>query len=345
MARQSKCGKCGAELAFFPEGNSLRCKSCGSEVTINVSDKYPRHEFDIKVMSRLEPSKLNRSVLSKCPNCGGAYTSNILTLSSKCDYCGTNMVTDDKASHPDGCLPFSYGKASALKMFEDYVKTKKYVPDEFMKKPKLDSIDSLYLPVYTFNAELSSGYDGELSETHTDSDGDSHTSYFKISGTEMSKVNNLIVECSEHINQYQLGKIEPFDMSALKKFSPAFVYGYSVEYYNKSIEEASSMAKHLIEDRVRKQILSRYNYDDVEHLNIDYKYITADYSYILVPTYRIRYKYKEKEYSSLMNGQTGKIYGNFPTSAWKVFRTVLITLGTILGIGAIIFILVALISL
>jgi hypothetical protein len=41
------------------------------------------------------------------------------------------------------------------------------------------------------------------------------------------------------------------------------------------------------------------------------------------------YLYKQKEYSFLINGQTGKIYGNKPVSAIKVVITILFVLALI----------------
>ena len=38
------------------------------------------------------------------------------------------------------------------------------------------------------------------------------------------------------------------------------------------------------------------------------------FNYALLPVWMLHYRYKEKDYTFTMNGQTGKIIGNLPTS-------------------------------
>ena len=48
----------------------------------------------------------------------------------------------------------------------------------------------------------------------------------------------------------------------------------------------------------------------------------------MLPMYRINFNYKNKKYSNIINGQTGKVGGNIPKSKFKI---ALIVIGIILG--------------
>ena len=55
---------------------------------------------------------------------------------------------------------------------------------------------------------------------------------------------------------------------------------------------------------------------DSLHFSTLYSKIT--YKYLLVPVWLSSFKYKEKLYQFVVNGQTGKVAGKAPTSVWKV---------------------------
>jgi len=67
--------------------------------------------------------------------------------------------------------------------------------------------------------------------------------------------------------------------------------------------------------------------------------MTADFAdetwrYILVPVYVAAYRYQEKTYQVLVNGQTGAVAGQKPVAWWKIWLVVaaLLVPGLALGI-------------
>lgn len=54
---------------------------------------------------------------------------------------------------------------------------------------------------------------------------------------------------------------------------------------------------------------------------------------MLVPVYKLHFKFKKKTYCPLVNGQTGKVGGKLPSNVGKIVWTVILSL---LGIGVII---------
>ena len=58
-------------------------------------------------------------------------------------------------------------------------------------------------------------------------------------------------------------------------------------------------------------------------LDVSTSYSNQTYKHILLPLWLCTYAYKNKTYHFLVNGQTGKIHGKKPVSAWKVVLAVL----------------------
>jgi len=115
-----------------------------------------------------------------------------------------------------------------------------------------------------------------------------------------------------------LDQIRPFDLNRLMKFQNEFLMGYSVEYYDKKLQDAKSLVAETVKVDVRKQILKEYSYDGVDYLNINTKYVDSNYARVMLPTYSVTYNYGGKDYTTFLNGQTGKVGGNLPRSKVKI---------------------------
>ena len=61
-------------------------------------------------------------------------------------------------------------------------------------------------------------------------------------------------------------------------------------------------------------------------------YSNITYKYLLVPTWISSFRYKGKIYQFAVNGQTGKVGGKAPVSAWRVFLAVLMGIGILVGL-------------
>ena len=85
-------------------------------------------------------------------------------------------------------------------------------------------------------------------------------------------------------------------------------------------------------ENIKREILSRYHYDRVVSFDMSTAYTNQKYMYYLVPVYKCDYKFKEKTYTTFMNGQTGKVGGGVPRSGVKIFFFVLMWVLIIAGI-------------
>lgn len=331
MGLGNRCEKCGGSMEFNPSTSGLICRKCGSTTTFESSNNYSSHVFNMDVEAseqKFEPEVLS----SHCSNCGAIYGADTSNIADKCEYCGAHLVRDfslANESKPDACIPFAFDKNTAKQKFKDGLASKKFLPSKFKKDVPDGGIESEYIPAYLFNIETENQYSGRIYRTYSNSDGSRDKSYRNIAGIEKVVSNNILIECSSKINQLTLDKIRPFDLNNLKAFTNEFLLGYSVEYYDKQLENIKSMVKETVKYNVRKQILRKYSYDGVDYLNINTKYNSCAYSRVLLPTYRFSYKYGGKDYNTYINGQTGKVGGNLPRSKFKITAFVLGIIGVV----------------
>lgn len=327
-----KCKKCGGGLAFCPSSQSLKCEKCNTEYEIKKNTVYDKHDFEMEKETKEEPLDLSK-MKSHCSSCGAVFSGETFAISDVCSYCGAHLVIDfNDGAAPDCVIPFAFDRHTAKSKFRTGLRSKWFVPSKFKKTPPENTIESIYIPAYLCDVSTSNYYTGKLYDIHRKSDGNTYKTYTNISGTQNVVESNLIVECSSELAQATLNAIKPYNIAGAYKFQPDFILGYSVEYFNRNLQKCKDNLKAMAVANVRRRILDNYSYDGVDYLKIDTSYYDCCYSKIILPTYRVNYKYKGKDYSTFMNGQTGKVGGNIPRSAFKI---TLFVLGAILGLGAI----------
>lgn len=325
-ADYKKCDGCGGNLIFSPNSQKLVCEKCGKEIDFpkkGISEKHPIEELS-KTQDNLAEWQSQNKVL-KCAMCGASIVLNSLEYASNCPYCGSSMLSlsdELPGIPPDAIIPFAFDEKTASEKFKKVARKKAFAPNAFKKKLPTSKIRGVYIPSFTFDANTYSKYNGVLEEDHVtvNSKGERQVRVesFRINGQKNLAHKDVMVETSSKINQSQLSQLLPFDHRYTYAFDKNFIRGYVVEHYNEETKECYKEAKAVMDSNIRRAILKQYNYDRVRYLNVDTVYKDEKFLYKVCPIYSFEYTYKNKEYMTLMNGQTGKVGKGMPISKVKM---------------------------
>lgn len=337
---QASCPSCGATMRYSPEKSKLFCENCQTTKDINFKPITAKHAWENREKDTSKTKEWAEETKNlKCPNCGANVILNKLEYSKACPYCGSSLVGDISelpSIAPDGVLPFAFGKEEATERYVKGMRKKWFLPNKFKKAPPVDDIYGVYIPSFSYDAITRSKYDGTLATDHhhTDSKGRSYTttSYQHIHGIHNSAYKDILVETSSKLNQAQFMSLEPYDMSKAVEFNQSFIMGYTVEHYENTLEECKKVAERIMEDRIKNEILLSYTYDRVDSFAMETDYTNQKYMYYLLPTYKCDYEYKNKKYTTFMNGQTGKVGSGHPKSPIKITLFVLMWVVLFIGI-------------
>lgn len=334
-ATHQKCSGCGGNLLFSPSSQSLKCPNCQSIYEIVAEHCCPKHELEEKSQNQSVWEDENK--VAKCQNCGASVVLNKLEYATKCPYCSSPLIVETKlvpGLKPDAIIPFQFDKSEAAKKFVQGVKKKLFIPNKFKKEPPESEIQGIYIPTFLFDADSKSTYSGVLLENQTTKINDKYvttTRSFVIRGKNQMTHKNIAIEASAHINQTQLDSIKPFDYSEFYEFNEDFLRGYFVEMNDTNIDDCHSSARDVMREAIRRDILSGYSYDGVRNLDVSTEFLEEKFSYGILPTYRFNYSYKNKQYTTFMNGQTGQIGGGIPRSGAKIASLVVSIILIIVG--------------
>ena len=110
--------------------------------------------------------------------------------------------------------------------------------------------------------------------------------------------------------------------------------GYCAEVYTIDLKDAHNDAMNKMSNDIHymaeRDVLRRY--DRVCSVRLHTSYSDETYKHIFIPVYSTAYTYKDRHYNVLINGETGKIKGEYPKSPIKIAAIIIVILGIIFGI-------------
>lgn len=337
-----KCENCGADMLFNPLTGGLSCPYCDSQKEITGILTHKRNFFSEREASVVDTTQ----DVYKCSNCGGEVVFDACVTATKCPFCSaTNIVRlkDYDGLKPDGILPFLYTKEMAYEAGKAWIKKKFFALSSFKKSFAADNFNGVYVPSYLFSSDTCTTYTCRLGTYYyvTVGSGKNRRTVRKIrwrtySG-ELSKFfPDVMVEATRQLNQNELSKISPYDVGNVIGYQKEYVAGFSAEQCDATLDSGFEVAKSIMDNHIKGEILSRYSYDVVGEYSASTTYPVVAFNYALVPVWIYGCKHKDKVYRYIVNGRNGNSYGKYPLSPSRISITVLGVLGIIAGIACII---------
>ena len=328
-----KCPGCGDNLQFDPVSGALKCPSCG---TIKQIAATPGMEFELRYMKKASGGWSRETHVYHCSNCNAEQALDKREIARVCPFCGSPSVVEREefaVLRPDMLLPFSVGKQKAAETASHWAKKRLFAPDDFKKSFRAETLNGVYLPAFTFDAETYTDYSGVLCEHYTETvtvngkpETRRRTRTFSVSGDYQKSFNDFAVSATDVVPPRYINKIMYYDYHNSVLYEEDFLYGFSARLGAQDGETCWAQARAQMETEVKRDILGQYSYDTVERFDMRTAYGGVTYRYLLIPIYLGNYFYKTKRYSFYINGRNGKMAGKSPVSALKVALAVTIGL-------------------
>ena len=339
-----KCPKCGGVMDFDPNIGGMACPYCGYEEEI-AQEEASAAELDF--LKAENTDSCNWGAEKKqiiCKSCGAETIYDALDVASECPYCGSNQVmeaNDSKTLAPGGVVPFAITNEVASANFKKWIGNKFFCPKLAKQSAKPDAFTGIYLPYWTFDSETISKYSGsygiDREQKYKDSDGNTQTrtvtDWHRTSGVFEKFIDDELVQGSERHDSAMLKGLEPFETAKNVPYKPEYVAGFVAERYSVGLKDAWEKAKVSISNKLKgditRRILRENNADHVQNLKVRTTYNKITYKYLMLPIWCSSFKYNNKVYQFMVNGQTGKVYGKTPISIGKVILVIAIIVAII----------------
>lgn len=349
------CTQCGAELKYSAGTEHLLCPYCNHKEVI-ANEKATVVELNIQEYLS-EMGSLSHSeeiAILNCRNCGAPQHVQENYQSLQCVYCSNPLLIEDEKTEkwilPGAVLPFQLEQDKSHAIFKKWVASLWFAPN-VLKEVSLDSKSTkgLYLPYWTFDAQLNADYQGQrgmyyyetVNYTTTENGKrvkrtrqERKTRWEPASGSISGFVDDTLINASNKHRDVVPRGVASWDLDMLKPFDNRYLSGYITEKYTVPLEKGNIESHHEAR-RIAEIWACRDIGGDTQRVSsINPRLSDETFKHILLPLYVSTYKYKDKVYHFYINGQSGVTAGDRPYSFWKIFFMVLVIL-LVVGVFAV----------
>ena len=205
----------------------------------------------------------------------------------------------------------------------------------------------MYIPFWSFSMLAESRWSAAIgehwtrTETYTTQENGktvtktrqvTETEWWDLGGGHHEYYSGYLITGSRGLAQKDADRIAPFHLAALKRYAPFFLAGWLCEEYSVERQAAEQFSKQAFEQMEERNIAEFLPGDTYRNLQTQTEFSRIGSDLILLPIYLLSYRYRNKLYRFLLNGQTGKSDGDKPLSAWRVGLAVGIVLLLVLAL-------------
>ena len=339
-----KCPACGAPLVFNGETQSLHCDSCGNDYSaesmkildegMNAAKSQSKFDWGTYQPRHFEMAESQGLSTYSCPSCGALITGDDTMGSTVCPYCGNSTIVQgvfEGSFRPDFVVPFEVEKKKAVELFEKDAMGKGLIPDEFKDQKRIQEMAGVYVPFWIFNCDCQAmlAYGAQKIKTWSDSKYNYvQTDHYRLLRGGGVSYMNIPVDASLKANDAYMDALEPFDYSKAVDFNAGYLSGHLADKYDVSVEDSIGRVNLRVENstvEIFNDTISGYSTVYPEFTNIQTSQGVIRYS--LLPVWMLNIKYAGENYQYSINGQTGKVVGEYPIDKRKknrLFRRVLL---------------------
>ncbi|MBY6152111.1 primosomal protein N' (replication factor Y) - superfamily II helicase [Vannielia litorea] len=340
------CPACGADMRFDPTSGALQCDHCGhreeavveNQVTTSAIEEL---DYEAALRAQLPEAEMEETRVIQCTSCGAQVEFNENDHATECPFCATPIVTDTGTHRhikPKGLVPFALKEGQARDAMNEWLGKLWFAPgglQEYARKGR--KMQGIYVPYWTYDADTKSRYTGMRGvyyyETQTVMrDGKPEQrrvrkiAWTPVKGRVARWFDDVLVLASRSLPKKYTDGLEPWNLTGLEPYAPHFLAGFRAEGYQVELPEGFEEAKGVMEAQIRRDVRFDIGGDQqkIATLSTDMSDIT--FKHILLPVWLAAYKYKGKSYRFVVNGQSGKVQGERPWSAWKIAFAVVLGL-------------------
>lgn len=327
------CAQCGGHMAFETVQQALVCEFCGATQSIQSRAAADEAEqpLDFTLFTTRGHRWAEAEHILSCERCGAGWLLPVTQTAGECPYCGSRQVIASAESlelvAPQVIAPAALDRIQVERAVRDWLGRGWFIPDDLRKLARSSALRPAYYPFWTFDGTLELRWSAQVNE------GSQRMPVWRMrSGAELEMFDDELVPGFKGLDGKALAGALPFRLKELVEFKPEYLAGWTALTYNRSLSDATLLAREQVALRLRRSLNGRVLVG-VEHQNLQSgatNWIAMSYKLALLPLWVGSFHYKDHEYRLIVNGQSGKVGGVKPTDNVKVFAfiaSLLLTLG------------------
>lgn len=324
-----ECPQCGGHLTFALSMKQLTCEYCGyileeiisQDQEANSSKSGQALDFFIPTTRGHHWAQAQHRL--SCAKCGAV---SILPSGHKvirCAYCGSNQLVEssehEELIDPHLIALMNLDEKEAIQKAREWLGKGIFAPDNLLHASRGLRLRPAYYSCWVFDGTLEVSWSCEVAEGSGD-----NRRWVPRNGVHNQFFSEVLVSGVKSLSARDLASVEPFNLMEVEEFKPEYLAGWPTILYDRSLADASLVAR----QKVMKQLRSHIQ-DYIEIGNDKRRIRTSGgkwggmtFKHILLPLWVGAYRFQNKKFHVLVNGQNGEVGGDKPRDAVKyVFAT------------------------
>lgn len=346
------CPNCGANVSYDVSAGGIACEYCGYVApvkAVRLGKSADEFEFTLETISQSDRGwGVERQILH-CKSCGGRLSLPEGAISTSCPFCASNKVNLSKSQEdslsPRFLVPFKITREQLQPLATTWLGKGWFHPAELSANTIIRRFTGVYLPFWTFDARVDANWRAQVGYEKTERFYNANEKRWETrtrivwrweNGDVRVNIDDLLVTGShrDHINHHILDQLYPYHMDSLVAYEPNYLAGWQAQAYETTLTEAWETGKTIIREKARKACYADIPTHHVRNFSMSADFSDETWRYILLPIYLSSYKYEDKIFQVMVNGQTGATAGQKPVAWWKIWLAIgaVLSPGVILGL-------------
>lgn len=270
-----------------------------------------------------------------CQSCGATVDVDESVLSTTCAFCDSALVDTSHAGEPvDLVAPFEVTRDRAAALLRGFLQGRWLAPEAIRTASRPDELRSVLVPFWVYDATARSSFSANVgihwyrTETYTTYENGKmvtrtrqvkETDWHPFSGSHARRWTDHLVSASRGLVEAEANALEPFDLGRAMPFAPALVAGQTAERPTVDRAQAEATARQELAQREAQAIAGGHLPGDTHRdLHSSTEAAVERVRLAMLPVWIAAVRGPSGPIRLLVNGQTGEVVGDVPTSWTKV---------------------------
>lgn len=313
----SRCEVCRSLL----DEEDLFCSNCGTEAP---------HRRE-KTAPAIDAGRLAKTNF-ECSGCGASMSYDAGAAALRCPFCGSvDMVSkpDMPTLSPRRVVPFRFDRPQAEAAMPQWLGRGFWRPGDLARLAHLVEMSAVYVPYWIFHAHTHTYWTADTDRTPAGARGD----WYPLAGEHRGHYAGLLIGASQALTPHETAAICPFDLDDGVAPEEVDLDHVTVEQFAMPRKYARPLARQALDQSELRTIAASYVPGRARNVHVNVRVEAMESEPVLLPVWIMAYRYRDRLFRFLVNGQTGQATGQAPTSWGKVALAVAVIAAGIALIG------------
>lgn len=307
-------------------GMLLRCSVC--QAALDEEDLFcPNCGAEAPQSSRTDRQTRLATYNFQCAGCGASMSYDASAAALRCPFCASTSLQaqpDARILAPQLVVPFATDQQHAMASLRAFLGRGFWRPSDLAQRSLVVAMQRVYVPYWVCEARAHTYWTADTNQTPFGAKGD----WYPLSGEHHATYQGVLVGASAALSPKETAALCPFDLSRAVPPEQVDLDNVTVEQFTVARKYARPLARQAL-DALELEACRQLVPGSCRNLKVNVRLEGLTTTPVLLPTWIMAYRYRDRVYRFLVNGQTAQATGEAPVSVLKILVAIAIALAVV----------------